>query len=204
MSSRAINRDSDLSQPLEKLGPDERLKFESDYLRGTIDGRSYRSDHRRRDLREQQAHEVSRHLPARRSRHPRRTATTEARAGADFHGSVRCPEACDPEQWLRIDELARQHGGDTLRLTTRQTFQFHWVVKEDVRPTIQGLHEVLLDTIAACGDDARGVMATSDPVDSKVNSEIAALAKSLSDHVIPRDSRLSRDLVRRGTRCDER
>ncbi len=45
-----------------------------------------------------------------------------------------------------------------IRLTTRQTFQFHWVVKEDIKPTIQGLHDVLLDTIAACGDDARGVM----------------------------------------------
>src|SRR5206468_6871414 len=74
----------------------------------------------------------------------------------------------------------------TIRLTTRQTFQFHWIVKEDVRPTIQGLHDVLLDTIAACGDDARGVMATSDAADSDVHAEIAALAKQVSDHVIPR------------------
>ena len=60
---------------------------------------------------------------------------------------VRLPGGvCTPEQWLKLDELARAHGGDTLRLTTRQTFQFHWVLKEDVEPTIQGLHEALLDT----------------------------------------------------------
>src|SRR3546814_1163558 len=100
---------------------------------------------------------------------------------------VRLPGGiCSPEQWLKIDELARAHGGNTLRLTTRQTFQFHWVLKEDVRPTIQGLHEVLLDTIAACGDDARGVMCTATSSDSGVHAEVAALSKQLSDHVIPR------------------
>ena len=85
-----------------------------------------------------------------------------------------------------LDALARAHGGNTIRLTTRQTFQFHWVLREDIRPTIQGLHQVLLDTIAACGDDARGVMASADAADSDINAEVAALAKQLSDHVIPK------------------
>ncbi len=187
MSSRAINRDSDLSQPLEKLGPDERLKFESDYLRGKIavdlidritGGVTFESNKLMKfhGIYQQDDRDI---------RDERRRQKLEP--ALTFMIRVRLPGGlASPEQWLRIDELARQHGGDTLRLTTRQTFQFHWVVKEDVRPTIQGLHEVLLDTIAACGDDARGVMATSDPSDSKVDSEIAALAKSLSDHVIPR------------------
>ena len=100
---------------------------------------------------------------------------------------VRLPGGvCTTEQWLKMDELAQTHGGNTLRLTTRQTFQFHWVLKEDIRPTIQGLHEALLDTIAACGDDCRGVMATADPTDSEVDREIAELAKTLSDRVIPK------------------
>jgi sulfite reductase (NADPH) hemoprotein beta-component len=100
---------------------------------------------------------------------------------------VRLPGGiCTPEQWLKIDELAQAHGGNTIRLTTRQTFQFHWVLKEAIRPTIQGLHDVLLDTVAACGDDSRGVMATSDPDDSELHSEIARLAKQVSDHVIPK------------------
>jgi sulfite reductase (NADPH) hemoprotein beta-component len=93
---------------------------------------------------------------------------------------------CTPEQWLQIDALARQHGGDTLRLTTRQTFQFHWVLKDSLRPLIQGLHEVLLDTIAACGDDARGVMASVNPELSALHAELAALAKASSDQAVPR------------------
>ena len=50
-----------------------------------------------------------------------------------------------------------------LRLTTRQTFQLHRVMKHDLRTVIQGLHDVLLDTRAACGDDTRGVMCTVNP-----------------------------------------
>ncbi|MFL6844466.1 MAG: assimilatory sulfite reductase (NADPH) hemoprotein subunit [Allosphingosinicella sp.] len=182
-----IDRSTDLSQPLDRLGPDERLKYHSDYLRGTID-RSlldrisggvvfednklmkfhgiYQQDDR--DIRDE------------RRRQKLEPAFT-------FMVRVRLPGGvCTPEQWLKVDALARAHGGDTIRLTTRQTFQFHWVVKEDIKPTIQGLHEVLLDTIAACGDDARGVMCSADPRDSKLHAEVAALAKSLSDHVIPR------------------
>ena len=187
MTIQTVDRSTDLSQPLAKLGPDETLKYESDYLRGNIaldlldritgsvtfesnklmkfhgiyqqDDRDIRDERRRQKLE-----------PA-----------------FTFMVRVRLPGGvCTPEQWLKIDELARRHGGNTVRLTTRQTFQFHWVIKEDIRATIQGLHEVLLDTIAACGDDARGVMATADPGDSDVNAEIAALAKQVSDHVIPK------------------
>ena len=187
MATRTIDRSADLSQPLDKLGPDETLKFKSDHLRGTIAHEPARSNHRRSDLREQQAHEVPRHLPAGRSRHPRRAPPPEARAGLTFMVRVRLPGGvCTPEQWLKIDALAQAHGGNTIRLTTRQTFQFHWVLKERSAPTIQGLHEVLLDTIAACGDDSRGVMATANPADSDVHAEVAALAKQVSDHVIPK------------------
>lgn len=58
-----------------------------------------------------------------------------------FMARVRLPGGvCTPEQWLKIDELARLHGGNTLRMTTRQTFQFHWILTENLKPTIQGLH----------------------------------------------------------------
>jgi sulfite reductase (NADPH) hemoprotein beta-component len=100
---------------------------------------------------------------------------------------VRLPGGvCTPEQWLKLDELARAHGGETLRLTTRQTFQFHWVLKGSLRPIIRGLHETLLDTVAACGDDSRGVMCTVDPQGSRFHAEVAEMAKRVSDHVIPK------------------
>ncbi|HEY1607581.1 MAG TPA: NADPH-dependent assimilatory sulfite reductase hemoprotein subunit [Allosphingosinicella sp.] len=183
----AIDRSNDVSQPLDRLGPDERLKHDSDYLRGTIDtGLIDRISGgvRFEDNKLMKFHGIyqqdDRDIRDERRRQKLEPAYT-------FMVRVRLPGGvCTPEQWLKLDELARLHGGETLRLTTRQTFQFHWVLKEDLRPTIQGLHDVLLDTIAACGDDSRGVMATADPDDGALHAEVAALAKSLSDHVIPR------------------
>jgi len=182
-----IDRSTDLSQPLDKLGPDETLKANSDYLRGNIahdlldritGGVTFESNKLMKfhGIYQQDDRDI---------RDERRRQKLEP--ALTFMVRVRLPGGvCTPEQWLKIDELARAHGGNTIRLTTRQTFQFHWVLKEEIKPTIQGLHGALLDTIAACGDDARGVMATADPLDSEVDREIAELAKKLSDHVIPR------------------
>jgi sulfite reductase (NADPH) hemoprotein beta-component len=182
-----IDRSADLSQPLENLGPDETLKFNSGQLRGTIklallDRISggvgpedvklmkfqgiYQQDDR--DVREE-----------------RRRQKLEP--AYQFMARIRLPGGvATPEQWLKIDALAREHGGDTLRMTTRQTFQFHWLLKDSLRPTIQGLHEVLLDTIAACGDDSRGVMCSVNPALSALHAELSALAKESSDRAIPR------------------
>jgi sulfite reductase (NADPH) hemoprotein beta-component len=182
-----IDRSKDISQPLDRLGPDETLKYNSDYLRGSIDqalleritgGVTFE------DNKLMKFHGVyqqdDRDIRDERRRQKLEPAYT-------FMVRVRLPGGvCTPAQWLKIDALARVHGGDQIRLTTRQTFQFHWVVKEDIKPTIQGLHDVLLDTIAACGDDSRTVMATANPQDSALHAEVAALSKQLSDHVIPK------------------
>ena len=184
--STTIDRSADVSQPLEKLGPDETLKFNSDYLRGKIawdlldritGGVTFESNKLMKfhGIYQQDDRDI---------RDERRRQKLEP--ALTFMVRVRLPGGvCTPEQWLKIDELAQAHGGNTIRLTTRQTFQFHWIVKEDIKPTIQGLHDVLLDTIAACGDDARGVMATADPLNSEIDREVAELSKQLSDHVIP-------------------
>jgi sulfite reductase (NADPH) hemoprotein beta-component len=187
IATRTIDRSTDLSQPLDRLGPDETLKHNSDYLRGQIasdlldqitSGVTFESNKLMKfhGIYQQDDRDI---------RDERRRQKLEP--ALTFMVRVRLPGGvCTPEQWLKIDELAQAHGGNTIRLTTRQTFQFHWVVKEDIRSTIEGLHEVLLDTIAACGDDSRGVMATADPEDSDVDAEVAGLSKRLSDHVIPK------------------
>ncbi|MDB5692144.1 MAG: cysI [Alphaproteobacteria bacterium] len=185
--SDTIDRSADISQPLDRLGPDERLKYDSDYLRGRIDEGLL--DRITGGVRFEENKLMKFHgiyqQDDRDIRDERRRQKLEP--AITFMVRVRLPGGvCTPAQWLKIDDLARAHGGETIRLTARQTFQFHWVVKEEIRPTIQGLHEVLLDTIAACGDDARGVMSTANPADSVRHAEVAALAKTLSDHVIPR------------------
>jgi sulfite reductase (NADPH) hemoprotein beta-component len=182
-----IDRSRDVSQPVENLGPDERLKKGSDQLRGTIaaslldritgavtpmdqkllkfhgiyqqDDRDIRDERRRQKLEPAFAFMVRVRLP----------------------GGV-----CTPQQWLAIDEIARLYGNDSLRMTSRQTFQFHYILKRDMRATMLRLHDVGLDTIAACGDDSRGVMCSVNPRLSRVHAQVYALAKQSSNHAIPK------------------
>lgn len=66
---------------------------------------------------------------------------------------VRMPGGvCNPKQWLQMDQIADEHGSGTFKITTRQTFQFHGVIKRHLKPAIQDINRVLLDTLAACGD----------------------------------------------------
>ena len=188
MTDAVIDRSRDLSQPLDRLGADETMKDASDYLRGTIaEGlidRITGAVHSADDVKLMKFHGIYQQ-DDRDLRDERRRQKLEP--AYQFMIRVRLPGGvCTPAQWLKLDELARAHGSETLRITTRQTFQFHWVLKDSLRPIIQGLHEALLDTVAACGDDSRGVMCTVDPQSSRFHAEVAAMAKRVSDHVIPK------------------
>ena len=181
------DRSHDVSQPLEKLGPDETMKANSDQLRGTIAKglldeitNAVPGD----DIKLMKFHGVyqqdDRDIRDERRRQKLEPAYT-------FMARVRLPGGVlTPAQWLKLDELGRAYGGETLRLTTRQTFQFHRVLKRNLRPLMQGLHEVLLDTRAACGDDSRGVMCSVNPELSALHAQVSALAKQASDHAIPK------------------
>lgn len=66
---------------------------------------------------------------------------------------VRMPGGvCSAKQWLAMDDIADEHGNGTFKITTRQTFQFHGVIKGKLKPSIQSINRALLDTLAACGD----------------------------------------------------
>ncbi|WP_100398105.1 assimilatory sulfite reductase (NADPH) hemoprotein subunit [Bacillus sp. FJAT-44742] len=91
-----------------------------------------------------------------------------------------------PNQWLVMDELAQKYGNGTLKLTTRQAFQMHGILKWNMKNTIQGIHNSLLDTIAACGDVNRNVMCNPNPYQSEIHSEVFEWSKKLSDDLLPR------------------
>jgi len=93
---------------------------------------------------------------------------------------------CTPAQWLAIDAIAREHANGSLRLTTRQTFQFHGIAKGELKPSMAALNAALLDTIATCGDVNRNVLAGANPVESPAHAEVAEWAKKLSEHLLPR------------------
>ena len=89
-------------------------------------------------------------------------------------------------QWLALDAIADRYANGTLRLTTRQTFQFHGIVKRNLKQTMQALNAELIDTIAACGDVNRNVMASANPVESWAHAAAYDWARRLSEHLLPK------------------
>lgn len=90
-----------------------------------------------------------------------------------------------PKQWLQMDDLSEQYANHTLKLTTRQAFQLHGVIKTNLKKTIQGMNAVLMDTIAACGDVNRNVMCHPNPAESELHAEVYDTARRISEHLLP-------------------
>lgn len=123
--------------------------------------------------------------------HDRDTATALKQAGREkdwqFMVRVRIPAGrLTAAQYLALDDLAERHGNGTLRITTRQTIQFHGIAKRDLRETIAAVDATLLTTFATCGDVARNVMATAAPVRSGVHAMLEESARMLSAALLPR------------------
>ncbi len=77
-----------------------------------------------------------------------------------------------PKQWCVFDDLASQYGNNTLRITTRQSIQFHGVVKSGLRALIKKINESLLSTLAACGDVNRNVLAPPTPAYTSARQQV--------------------------------
>ena len=90
------------------------------------------------------------------------------------------------EQWLALDAISDLYGNHTFRLTTRQTVQFHGIVKFKLKRTIQAMDKALLDSIAGCGDVNRNVMCSPDPALSSINAQVYPWAAKISEHLMPK------------------
>jgi sulfite reductase (NADPH) hemoprotein beta-component len=90
-----------------------------------------------------------------------------------------------PKQWIQMDDVSNNFGNETMKLTTRQTFQFHGVVKGKLKGAMRGINQALMTTIAACGDVNRNVMCSSLPTQSEYHREVHACSKRISDHLLP-------------------
>lgn len=177
-----------MSEELDKkLDALEYLKDESNYLRGTIEQGladpltgaisdddtkllkfhgSYQQDDR--DLRDE-----------------RRKQKLEP--AYSFMIRVRLPGGtATPEQWLAMDDISNNYANQTLKLTTRQTFQFHGILKRNLKTSMKKINESVLDTIAACGDVNRNTMCNPNPYQSHIHKEINDYATKISDHLLPK------------------
>lgn len=90
-----------------------------------------------------------------------------------------------PSQWLQMDSISSSYGNETMKLTTRQTFQFHGVIKTNLRKAMRSINKALMTTIAACGDVNRNVMCSTLPTKSAFHREVHQIAGIISDHLLP-------------------
>lgn len=170
-----------------KLTDAERLKKESHFLRGTItddltDGLTggFRGDNflliRFHGMYQQDDRDI-RAARAEQKLEPRHAMMLRCR----LPGGI-----ITPQQWLAINKFATDktlYG--SIRLTNRQTFQFHGILKKNVKPVHQMLHEIGLDALATANDVNRNVLCTSNPVESELHQEAYEWAKRISEHLLP-------------------
>ncbi len=102
---------------------------------------------------------------------------------------VRVPGGiCSAKQYLEMDRIANTLANGTLKLTTRQAFQFHGVLKRNLKQTMQEIVGSSMDSIAACGDVNRNVMCNPNPYSSEVHEQVYQVSCDISDHLTPQTS----------------
>ncbi len=165
----------------------ERIKEQSNYLRGTLEKSlqdtvtgSIASDDTQLIKFHGSYQQTDRDLDAERKKQKLEPLYS-------FMIRVRVPGGvASAKQWIAFDELSKTKANDTLKLTTRQAFQLHGVIKKDLKDTMRGISETLLDSIAACGDVNRNVMCTTNEALSPLVPAAYQMSKDISNHLLPK------------------
>ncbi|MHB8598158.1 MAG: NADPH-dependent assimilatory sulfite reductase hemoprotein subunit [Ktedonobacteraceae bacterium] len=166
----------------------ERIKVESDYLRGQIVEELAQDSNRFSEAQVQLIKFHGMYQQEDRDVRQERKATGMEKA-YQFMLRSRIPGGTlTAEQYLVQDDLASRYGNNTLRITTRQSFQMHGILKGDLKPTIRAINEALLSTLAACGDVNRNVMACPAPVRSRAQAQIQEIAERIALRMAPRSA----------------
>ncbi|WP_172380593.1 assimilatory sulfite reductase (NADPH) hemoprotein subunit [Vibrio sp. Vb339] len=187
MSKQVIEQEV-LGQVLGPLADNERLKRESNNLRGTIEQDlqdritgGFTADNfqliRFHGMYQQDDRDI-RNERTKQKLEPLHNVMLRAR----MPGGI-----ITPKQWLAIDKFADESTSyGSIRLTTRQTFQFHGVLKPNIKLMHQTLNNIGIDSIATAGDVNRNVLCTTNPVESELHQEAYEWAKKISEHLLPK------------------
>ncbi|MEZ8656603.1 assimilatory sulfite reductase (NADPH) hemoprotein subunit [Vibrio splendidus] len=187
MSKQVIEQEV-LGQVLGPLADNERLKRESKNLRGTIEQDlqdritgGFTADNfqliRFHGMYQQDDRDI-RNERTKQKLEPLHNVMLRAR----MPGGI-----ITPKQWLAIDKFADESTSyGSIRLTTRQTFQFHGVLKPNIKLMHQTLNSIGIDSIATAGDVNRKVLCTTNPVESELHQEAYEWAKKISEHLLPK------------------
>ena len=184
---RALGVDSvEVVEAAEETVANEHIKIASDYLRGTIlEGLADKSTGA---IGASDAQLTKFHGTYMQDDRDIRDSLKAQGLEPAYSFMIRCRMpggVCTPEQWMQMDRIADEHGNSTFKLTTRQTFQFHGIVKKHLKPAMQAINKSLLDTIAACGDVNRNLQLSVNPRISAVHEEVYNFSKAVSEHLLP-------------------
>ncbi|KAI9030845.1 thiamine diphosphate-binding protein [Phycomyces nitens] len=166
---------------------DDQMKINSNYLRGTI--REDLLDTSRGDISETNGKLLKFHgsygQDDRDLREERKKMGLEK--AYSFMIRVRMPGGVStPAQWLVMDKLADSHANGAIKMTTRQAFQLHGILKANLRETIRGINHSLLSTLAACGDVNRNIMVTPVTEIPEVHAQVQKFSEEVMLHLAPR------------------
>ena len=89
------------------------------------------------------------------------------------------------EQYLALDKIGDTHANGSLRVTTRQSIQFHGIVKSGLKAAMGEINAGLMTTLAACGDVVRTVTTSPAPIRDAVHDRLEADARLLSTKLLP-------------------
>ncbi|OCA02270.1 NADPH-dependent assimilatory sulfite reductase hemoprotein subunit [Akkermansia glycaniphila] len=173
--------------PIKSLSDNERIKLESNCLRGRL--AEVFDDTSTGDIPADEQQLIKFHGTYLQDDRDKRIALK--REGKDkawsFMLRLRMPGGkVTPAQWLAMDKLSDTYGNGTMKLTTRQTIQLHGVLKGNMRATMQEIHSIAMDTLATCGDVTRNVTASGTPGDSPAHRAAHDLASLISAELLPK------------------
>lgn len=164
----------------------EQIKEESAYLRGNIleelsDENPYVSDESYELLKFHGSYQG----------YDRDTATERKKAGLEkeweFMLRMKCPGGrLTPEQYLALEKIADSYANGTIKITTRQTFQFHCIVKENLQKHIKAINDLMLSTLGGCGDVVRNVMCSAAPFKDKIHEQLLADTYKIAEFCAPK------------------
>ncbi|MCQ4166511.1 assimilatory sulfite reductase (NADPH) hemoprotein subunit [Tahibacter harae] len=169
------------------LSANEKLKADSNLLRGTL--KQSLADAHTGSLRENDQVLLKFHGSYQQDDRDLREERRLQKLEPDYSFMIRTRTpggVATPQQWLQLDAIATRYATGGLRLTTRQAFQFHGVIKRELKATLAAINASLIDTIAACGDVNRNVLSAANPLLSPVHGVVYEQAKALSAYFLPK------------------
>ena len=171
----------------ENLSSTEKIKTESDGLRGTIEESLH--DELTGAIREDDQSLIKFHGMYQQDDRDRRDERAEKKLERLFSFMIRLrlPGGfLTSEQWITANEIAGENSTGVIKITTRQTIQLHGILKSKIKPTIQEFNKAKLDSIATCGDINRNVLCSAHPKQSPIHEEIFSYADKISRLLMPK------------------